>query len=172
MKPFFRTRSARYGVVARLRLPTTAYLLCALAAVGGAPLRAQKPVAPTSAAAPALFTAVQARRGEALYMENCAQCHRFDLAGGKLAPPLAGMAFTSRWTVRPLSDLFDYMRTEMPLNSPGGLSAGQNADLLAFLLTKSGYAAGQAELPTSSEKLAGVTLAPLPRAGEVRERRP
>ena len=52
------------------------------------------------------------------------------------------------------------MRTQMPLNSPGGLSAQQNADMLAFLLKKSGYAAGKMDLPATSEKLAGVKVPP------------
>src|SRR5262249_42311485 len=97
-------------------------------------------------------------RGAALYMENCAQCHRFDLTGGDQAPALVGPAFTVRWTAKPLSQLFDYMRVEMPLNSPGGLSPQQNADMLAFLLKKSGYAAGSVDLPASTERLSGVKL--------------
>ena len=105
-----------------------------------------------------LFTEAQARRGAALYMENCAQCHRYDLAASDLAPALISPAFTLRWVAGPLSELFDYMRTQMPLNSPGGLSAQQNADLLAFLLEKNGYAAGAADLPAMSSELAGLKL--------------
>ena len=107
---------------------------------------------------PAMFSDAQAARGDRLYAENCAQCHRFDLAGGDLAPALVGPAFTLRWTGKPLSELFDYMRTQMPLNSPGGMSAQQNADMLAFLLKKSGYAAGKTDLPATSEALARVKL--------------
>jgi mono/diheme cytochrome c family protein len=105
-----------------------------------------------------LYSEAQAERGAALYAENCAQCHQFDLAGGELAPALAGPAFTLRWTGKPLSELFDYMRTQMPLNSPGGLSARQNADTLAFMLEKSGYASGKTDLPATSEALMKVKL--------------
>ena len=110
------------------------------------------------APAPALFSDAQAARGDTLYAENCAQCHRFDMTGGDLAPALTGPAFTLRWTGKPLSDLFDYMRTQMPLNSPGGMTAQQNADMLAFLLKKSGYAAGKTDLPATSEALARVKI--------------
>jgi mono/diheme cytochrome c family protein len=119
--------------------------------------RAQQPSGAAAASA-GLFAEAQARRGGALYNENCAQCHRFDLTGGDQAPALIGPSFTLRWTDKPLSALFDYMRTEMPLNSPGGLSPQQNADLLAFVLQKSGYAAGTADLPSTSEALARLRL--------------
>ena len=105
-----------------------------------------------------LFTEAQARRGAVLYTENCAQCHRYDLAAGDLAPALVGPAFTLRWAGGPLSELFDFMRTQMPLTSPGGLSAQQNADLLAFLLEKNGYAAGTTDLPAAGGELAGLKL--------------
>jgi len=75
-----------------------------------------------------------------------------------IAPPLAGASFVARWSSKPLSELFDYMRTAMPLNSPGGLSSQQNADLLAFILKKSGYEAGTMALPDSSEKLTGLRI--------------
>ena len=110
------------------------------------------------APAAALFSDAQAARGDALYAENCAQCHRFDLTGGDLAPALTGPAFTLRWAPKPLSELFDYMRTQMPLNSPGGMGAQQNADMLAFLLKKSGYAAGKTDLPATTEALSRVKL--------------
>lgn len=131
--------------------------VCGVGVLVVAPVRAQQTRAQPSTSG-GVFTEAQATRGDALYMENCAQCHRFDLTGGDQAPPLVGPAFTVRWTTTPLSQLFDYMRAEMPLNSPGGLSAEQNADLLAFMLKRSGYAAGRVELPAASEKLAALKL--------------
>ncbi|MGE3579412.1 MAG: c-type cytochrome [Vicinamibacterales bacterium] len=109
---------------------------------------------------PGVYTDAQAGRGEALYADNCSYCHLVDLTGGELAPPLTGAPFVTKWTTRPLSDVFDYMRVSMPLNSPGGLSAQQNADLLAFLLKRAGLPAGPAELPAQSTALKAVTAAP------------
>ena len=105
-----------------------------------------------------IYTEAQAKRGAALYAENCAQCHRYDLAGGQLAPPLTGPAFFSKWNNRLVADLFDYMVSAMPLNSPGGLSGEQNADILAYLLGQGKYPAGSKDLPARRDALAQVTM--------------
>jgi S-disulfanyl-L-cysteine oxidoreductase SoxD len=130
-----------------------AAVITAVAALSGIGIAQQ-----SGAPAEGFYSEAQAERGGALYAENCAQCHQFDLAGGELAPALAGPAFTLRWKGKPLSDLFDYMRTQMPLNSPGGLTARQNADMLAFMLKKSGYTAAKNDLPATSEALMKVRL--------------
>jgi mono/diheme cytochrome c family protein len=123
--------------------------------VGGATAQQSKPAAP----ALGVYSEAQAARGDAMYAENCAQCHTPTLVGGDLAPAITGPAFIARWTAdKPLSELFDYLRTQMPLNSPGGLNAQHNADLVAFLLKKAGYPTGKTDLPASSEKLAGIGL--------------
>jgi mono/diheme cytochrome c family protein len=111
----------------------------------------------------ASYTEVQAKRGEALFTENCAGCHGTDLAGDPYAPPLAGPAFVARWNSRPAGDLLDLMRATMPQTAPGGLSRQQNADLLAFILQKNGAAAGRAELPSQADAIAQLRLhAPAP----------
>ena len=147
-------RPSRFSAVCARGLAISALTVCSVVLLAGAGVRAQ-PAQPAGS----LFTEAQAKRGSALYMENCAQCHRFDLAGGVQAPALTGQAFTLRWGGKPLSEIFDYLRTAMPLNSPGGLSDQQNADLLAFMLQKSGHVAGTSELPASSQKLTGLKLA-------------
>ena len=100
----------------------------------------------------------QAKRGEALYVENCAACHTPDLTGGELAPPLTGPAFLARWNNKALGELFDYMRSAMPLNSPGGLDPQQNADILAFMLRKASYPVGQMDLPFQGGALNEIKL--------------
>jgi len=95
-----------------------------------------------------LYTAAQAKRGEAVYQENCAMCHGPLLAGSKMAPALSGPGFSAKWEKQPLEDLFDYMRLFMPLHSPGGLTNERNAELLAFLLRSNGFPSGQTELPS------------------------
>jgi mono/diheme cytochrome c family protein len=115
---------------------------------------------PKAAPAMGVYSDAQAARGDAIYAENCAQCHTPTLEGGDLAPALTGPSFVARWTSgKPLSNLFDYMRAEMPLNSPGGLTAQQNADLLAFLLKKAGYPAGKTDLSNTISLLATVRVA-------------
>src|SRR5262245_38728859 len=113
---------------------------------------------PSSSSWSGVYTDAQAKRGAALYAENCAQCHRYDLSGGQLAPPLTGTAFFSKWNNRSLAELFDYMVSAMPLNSPGGLSGEQNADILAYLLGQGKYPAGSKDLPARRDALAQVTM--------------
>jgi mono/diheme cytochrome c family protein len=100
-----------------------------------------------------VYTEDQAKRGEGLYSQYCASCHGPDLAGGEMAPGLTGGEFSSNWNDLSLGELFERMRVSMPQNSPGSLSRQQNADILAFVLYKSNFPAGQAELPTQTEML-------------------
>ena len=53
-----------------------------------------------------------------------------------MAPGLTGGEFTANWNDLTLGDLFERMRISMPQNNPGSLSRQQNADILAFILTK------------------------------------
>jgi mono/diheme cytochrome c family protein len=100
-----------------------------------------------------VYTAEQAQRGEALYQQHCAACHGPEMAGGEMAPGLAGGEFTSNWNDLSVGDLFERIRISMPQNNPGSLSRQQNADVLAFMLRKGNYPAGSAELPTQTEAL-------------------
>ncbi len=52
-----------------------------------------------------------------------------------------------------MGDLFERIRTTMPLNNPGVLSRDQYADILAFVLKSNGYPAGERELYRRSEFL-------------------
>ena len=100
-----------------------------------------------------IYTDAQAKRGEATYTEFCATCHGGDLSGGEMAPSLVGGEFASNWNDLSLGELFERMRISMPQNAPGSLSRQQDADILAFMLSKAGVPAGQTELPTQAEVL-------------------
>jgi mono/diheme cytochrome c family protein len=100
-----------------------------------------------------VYTEAQAKRGEGIYQEKCAACHGPDLTGGEMAPGLTGGDFTANWNDLSLGDLFERIRISMPQNNPGSLSRQENADVLAFILQRGGYPAGQAELPTQTEVL-------------------
>ena len=47
-----------------------------------------------------------------------------------------------------IGDFFDRVSQTMPLSSPGSLSAQQYADVVSFILQKSGAPAGTTELPS------------------------
>ncbi len=105
------------------------------------PTGAQQPASPWSGR----YTDAQAARGQTLYGQYCANCHTTNLGGGDRAPAAGGPALIAKWSARPLEDLFNYMQGTMPLNNPGQLRRQQNADILAFMLSRSGVAAGSAE---------------------------
>jgi len=93
-----------------------------------------------------VYTAEQAKRGETAYLQACASCHGPALDGGDMTPPLVGGAFTSNWNDLTVGDLFDRIRTTMPLDAPGRLSRPQTADVIAFVLKANGWPAGTTEL--------------------------
>ncbi len=124
--------------------PTHALVAFALTALGAFALTVDLPAQP--AAWNPVFSAPQAARGATVYAANCQMCHLQDLMGGDIAPPVAGAAFLAKWKARDVGQLLRYIQVQMPLHSPGGLRPQQNADVLAYLLEKSGVAAGAMEL--------------------------
>jgi mono/diheme cytochrome c family protein len=94
----------------------------------------------------AIYSEPQATRGQALYVENCVICHASSLAGTDAAPALTGAGFIGKWNNKPLDELFEFMQTAMPVQSPGGLSRQQNADILAYMLRSGRFPSGQTEL--------------------------
>ena len=100
-----------------------------------------------------VYSPQQAKRGETLYVRNCAACHAVDLTGGEIAPALTGGEFAATWNELTLGDLFERIRISMPQNDPMALNRAQKADILAYVLSKGGYPDGEAELPSQTEVL-------------------
>lgn len=98
-----------------------------------------------------VYTAAQAARGATVYAANCQMCHLENLMGGDIAPTVAGAGFLARWNQREIEHLLRYIQVQMPLHSPGGLRPQQNADVLAYLLEKSGVAAGAKALEVPAD---------------------
>jgi mono/diheme cytochrome c family protein len=107
-----------------------------------------------------VYSDAQAARGKAIYSDVCAVCHADNLYGTELAPSLRSAALTLRWGNRPLAQLFEYILSSMPLNSPGGLRRQQNADILAFILQEGKFPAGSGELPGETDALSRIQLTP------------
>jgi hypothetical protein len=57
------------------------------------------------------------------------------------------------WSGSSLDVLFDYVSTAMPLDHPGALGAGANADILAFILKSNAIPSGSKELGTGNLKV-------------------
>jgi mono/diheme cytochrome c family protein len=125
--------------------------LAVAAATGGffgSALRAQAPATTTTASSvtAGVYTADQAKRGQALYGDSCAKCHLDDLSGGATSPPLKGNDFLSGWKGKSVGALFDEVRMTMPFDSPGSLTAAQYADVLAYVLSENKFPPGDKEL--------------------------
>jgi mono/diheme cytochrome c family protein len=107
-----------------------------------------------------VYTAEQATRGEALYKEICAACHGDNLEGSGPMPPLAGADFLNNWKGKTLGDLYEKTQTTMPATAPGTLTPEQAADVLAFMLKSSKYAAGSTALEGKMEALMPIEIDP------------
>jgi len=125
------------------------------AAIGASrsPLRAQQVAPPQQMAAPmssrsvrdGVYTEEQAKRGGTVYGDECGRCHGPALDGGESAP-LIGDAFAKSWNGSTLDELFDRIKTSMPQDDPGRLSAPQTADVLAYILNANKCPTGKTEL--------------------------
>lgn len=105
-----------------------------------------------------VYSEAQAKRGDAIYKEQCAACHGDNLEGTGPMPPLAGKDFLSNWQGKPLSDVFEKTQTSMPATAPGSLSPEQTADVVAYLLNVGKYPAGAAELAAKVDALKTITI--------------
>jgi S-disulfanyl-L-cysteine oxidoreductase SoxD len=94
-----------------------------------------------------VYTEVQSKRGEAIYMEMCANCHGAELEGLDMSPPLAGATFSSNWNELTLGDLADRIRISMPADRPGTMTRAQVADVMAYMLSANKFPTGPTELP-------------------------
>jgi mono/diheme cytochrome c family protein len=100
-----------------------------------------------------VYTEAQAKRGEALFEQNCVSCHGPALEGDGEAPPLSGGEPFWAWNGKPLTALFEKIHKEMPHNRPGSLSPESSADLLAYVLRFDKFPAGATELPHEAAAL-------------------
>jgi cytochrome c len=98
-----------------------------------------------------VYTDAQADRGHTLYMQNCSRCHGVNLWGTYEIPPLVGR-FMPYYADSTLDVLFDYIATAMPLDHPGSLSAGANADIVAYILKSNAVPSGSKELSAGGLK--------------------
>jgi mono/diheme cytochrome c family protein len=107
-----------------------------------------------------VYTAEQAKKGDALYKEQCASCHGDNLEGAGPMPALAGKDFLTNWQGKTVGDLFEKTHTTMPATAPGSLTPEQVADITAYILSMGKYPAGTAPLDTKMEALLQIKLDP------------
>jgi S-disulfanyl-L-cysteine oxidoreductase SoxD len=105
-----------------------------------------------------VFTASQAERGRASYMQSCVSCHRDDLRGDSTAPSLVGESFLFLWGDMTVGELSTRIQKLMPPDRPGSLTAQTYVDIVAFLLQKNAFPAGERELETDSNALQTILI--------------
>ena len=101
---------------------------------------------PARSVSSGVYTADQAKRGQAVYTSECAKCHLDDLSGGRDAPPLAGADFINGWKGKTVGELFDEVKATMPFDGPGRLTPEQYADIIAYIFSANKLPAGEKEL--------------------------
>jgi len=129
----------------RTLLPATALAWCGAVALTLAQ-------SPSRTVWDGVYTTEQAARGAALYTANCALCHGPTLAGAD-GPPLTGVEFSSNWNGLTLGDLYERVRSSMPPDDPGKLSAQDKADVIAHILSTASFPAGMTDLPRDAQVL-------------------
>jgi len=146
-----------------IALDAPAAAAAAAAPEAGAPAAPAAGVPAAGGAAPhmasaGVYAADQVARGETVYKDQCAACHGDNLEGSGPMPPLAGPDFLANWKGKTLGDLFEKTQTTMPATAPGTLTPEQTADLLAYLLKSSNFAAGTMPLQGKMEALLPITI--------------
>jgi quinoprotein glucose dehydrogenase len=104
---------------------------------------------PPRTLAAGVYTAEQAGRGRAAYQQHCAECHMADLAGHEYAGALAGYGFQLKWQDASVAELLGRVRS-MPLGRPGSLTPQEYVDIVAYVLQRNTYPAGESELTAKS----------------------
>lgn len=105
-----------------------------------------------------VFTAEQAARGADAYQQECAQCHLEDLLGDGIAPSLIGAPFHFRWSELSVGDMLVAIRTTMPQGAPASLSPRAYVDIVAYMLERNDFPAGDVELPTDQDVLESIII--------------
>ena len=105
-----------------------------------------------------VYTAEQAKRGEALYKEQCSACHGDNLEGSGPMPPLAGKDFLANWQGKTVGDLFEKPQTSMPATAPGTLTPEQATNLMAYLLSQGKSPACSAALSDKMDDLKKISI--------------
>ncbi len=113
---------------------------------------------PLNSTSDGIYTLAQAERGAEQYAARCASCHSADLRGNSNSPSLRGMAFMFIWEGKSVGELFTKMRSEMPTDQPGGLTASTYAAILAFILQVNDFPDGAEELATNEVLLNQIAI--------------
>ena len=100
------------------------------------------PAPATPAPTAGIFTEGQADRGRTAFDEVCSECHT--------TSEFRGRTFQSNWGRRTVYSFFRTIRSTMPDDNPGGLDEQTYLDVVSYILSMNGHAAGASELAADS----------------------
>lgn len=66
--------------------------------------------------------------------------------------------FIRVWSGGPIARMWENIRTTMPYDSPGRLSAQEYTDVIAYMLQLNKVPAGETELPATTDGLNQITV--------------
>ena len=125
-----------------------------MAAASGARLAAQTGSSVTAG----VYTAEQAKRGEAISNKLCTSCHGPELSGGEAGPTLVGLEFLATWNNLTVADFYERTHATMPADAPGTMTPQQTTDVTAYVFKLNKFPAGSTELPTDLASLKAIKI--------------
>jgi mono/diheme cytochrome c family protein len=102
-----------------------------------------------------VYTEAQAARGMLAYGQSCSGCHALATEG---KAPLVGDPFWKSFAQKTVSDLLEFVSTDMPNGNPGALNKSAYEDIVALILKSNGFPAGTTELNPNT--IVGVQIVP------------
>jgi hypothetical protein len=75
-----------------------------------------------------------------------------------MAPALAGSDFLDKWSGQTMGELFQRIRTTMPVGRPGRLSLAAYSDIAAYILRANSFPPGRTELPRDAQLLRQIRI--------------
>ena len=105
-----------------------------------------------------VYTAEQAKRGEAVYKEQCAHLPRRQPRRFRPDAGAGGQGFPGELAGEDRGDLFEKTHTTMPATAPGSLTEQQAADIVAYMLGVAKYRPARTELEAKVEPLKQIKI--------------
>ena len=103
-----------------------------------------------------VYTEAQAAKGKTDFETSCSGCHGITLEGGR-GRPLTGNAFATKWDFQSVNQLFNEIKTRMPRDQPGSLTADSYLGIVAYILQTNKFPAGDTPL-VADAKLASTFI--------------